>query len=208
MRSLRIFVALLVVFYPCRLQAQGTGASLVVSVASQESAVRDATVTIRNGATGFTTRALTSSSGLAVFNQLPLGGPYSVTAERIGLGTETRSGFELALGERLAIDLHLSPSAVGLGRIVAHPDPLASARSTVNTRIDARDMQAVPARGRNFTDLAGLAPTMGAEFSLGGHRTTSTNIQIDGMQARNMLRGGELGRGPYTISMEAVREFE
>jgi hypothetical protein len=49
---------------------------------------------------------------------------------------------------------------------------------------------------------------MGADFSLGGLRGTSTNMQIDGLQARNMLRGGELGRGPYTVSMEAIREFE
>src|SRR6185503_18280224 len=121
---------------------------------------------------------------------------------------ETRSGIELLLGSRVALDFELVTAAVQGTPIVVFAVAAAQNRAPVNTRIGAESMRSLPAQNRNFTDLAGLAPTMGAEFSLGGHRTTSTNIQVDGLQSRNMLRGGELGRGPYTISMEAVREFE
>lgn len=193
---------------PLTSSAQGTGASVSISASTQQSAVVGAVVTVRNEATGFSARALTNDAGRAVFSQLPLGGPYSVTVERIGLRTETRSSLELVLSARVALDFELTTAPLEVAPIVVVAEAESKSRAPVNTRIGAENMRAIPAQGRNFTDLAGLAPTMGAEFSLGGHRTTSTNIQIDGLQARNMLRGGELGRGPYTVSMEAVREFE
>ena len=73
--------------------------------------------------------------------------------------------------------------------------------------MDARTIATVPAANRNFTDLAALAPLTGADLSLGGARATSTDIRVDGLAARNRLRGGELGRGPYTLSLDpAVSE--
>jgi outer membrane receptor protein involved in Fe transport len=48
----------------------------------------------------------------------------------------------------------------------------------------------------------------GGSINLGGQRSTSTNITIDGVNARNQLTNGELGQGPYSISLEAIREFE
>jgi hypothetical protein len=53
-----------------------------------------------------------------------------------------------------------------------------------------------------------LAPTTGVQSSLLGQRWTSTDIRIDGAQAKNMLRSGEFGAGPFTLSLEAIREFE
>jgi hypothetical protein len=77
-----------------------------------------------------------------------------------------------------------------------------------STRIGGGELRSLPTTGRNFTDLAGLAPTVGPTLSINGQRPTATDIRLDGLQSRNMLRGGELGRGPYTVSMEAIREFE
>jgi hypothetical protein len=74
--------------------------------------------------------------------------------------------------------------------------------------VGVREMRELPAAGRNFTDLAALGPTVGPTLSINGQRPTATDIRVDGLQARNMLRGGELGRGPFTVSMEAIREFE
>ncbi|MEQ1856697.1 MAG: carboxypeptidase regulatory-like domain-containing protein [Longimicrobiales bacterium] len=187
--------------------AQGTGASVSVLATSGGAPVTAGTVTVRHDATGFSAQALTSSAGRAAFNQLPLG-TYSVTVERIGLRTETRTEVELMLGGRVALDMDLEPAPIAIEPIVAVAGVEVRARAPVNTRIAGATMRNLPAQNRNFTDLSSLAPTMGADFSLGGMRTTSTNIQIDGLQSRNMLRGGELGRGPYTVSMEAVREFE
>ncbi len=77
-----------------------------------------------------------------------------------------------------------------------------------NLRVGAEMIAAIPAVGRNFTDLTALAPTTGVQSSLLGQRWTSTDIRIDGAQSRNMLRAGEFGAGPFTLSLEAIREFE
>ena len=189
--------------------AQGTSASVSVHVASEGVAIPSATITMRNESTGFVTTALTSGLGQVVFSSLPIGGPYSVTVTQIGYRTETRTDHELALGSRLELDFELLPAPVQMEPVVVSAETESSRVGIgANARIDARAMAALPTLARNFTDLAGLAPTMGSDFSIGGHRATSTDIEIDGLQARNMLRGGELGRGPYTLSMEAIREFE
>src|SRR5262249_50669847 len=77
-----------------------------------------------------------------------------------------------------------------------------------NFRVSSDQLAAIPAVNRNFTDLTNLAPTTGVQSALLGQRWTSTDIRIDGVQAKNMLRSGEFGAGPFTLSMEAIREFE
>jgi len=167
-------------------------------------------VAVHNRSTGFSSTTRSNSAGQYVFAQLPLGGPYDVTARRVGFTPVTKSGYRLTLGARLGVDFTLEERATALEPIVVSADTAAVFRQRLggSTRIGTRAMTDLPAVGRNFTDLASLAPTVGAEFSIGGARATSTDVRIDGLQARNMLRGGELGRGPYTISMEAIREFE
>jgi len=62
---------------------------------------------------------------------------------------------------------------------------------------------------RSFSDLATLAPTTGRGLNIAGGRATATNIRIDGIQARNMTEGGEIGTGaPFSQSLEAIKEFE
>lgn len=80
--------------------------------------------------------------------------------------------------------------------------------NTLTKRIDRFGAStAISARNRNFNDLASLAPTsVGA--NLGGQRFSSTNYLIDGVSARNNLTSGEIGRGPFSLSLEAIREFE
>ena len=140
----------------------------------------------------------------------PLGGPYTLTARHLGFRVETRSGYQLTLGSRVVVDIVLGRAATELAPVVIagsageHRAPSMGA----NYRVDGEQLVAVPAVNRNFTDLAAMAPTAGVQSSLLGQRWTSTDIRIDGAQARNMLRAGEFGAGPFTLSMEAIREFE
>ena len=192
------------------LAAQTTDASIVGSVRSAGGdALPGAVVTVRNAATGFELRTRAGRDGHFAFLQLPLGGPYAVRASSPNYADGTSAGYELRLGSRTVVPLVLQESATALAPVVVTAEGLRRlARLGGSTPVGAREMAALPATGRNFTDLAGLAPTVGAQLSIGGARATSTDVRVDGLQARNMLRGGELGRGPYTVSMEAIREFE
>ncbi len=168
------------------------------------------TITAKNTATGIEWTVTTNATGRYAFVQLPLGGPYIVKARRVGYRSESRSGYELRLGSRSVVDLALEPSAAELDPVVIEGSETQARRSTLggNLRIGADVIERIPAAGRNFTDLAALAPTTGVQASLLGQRWTSTDIRIDGIQARNMLRAGEFGAGPFTLSMEAIREFD
>ena len=209
--SLAVCVTLLTLVAWCPAPSQGTDAGIAGRVVSESGApIGDVIVLVRNTSTGFASFTRSSDAGQYVFAQFPLGGPYEVTARRVGFEPVTKSGYRLTLGARLRVDFTLAERATALAPVVVDADTAAVflQRLGGSTRIGAAALGDLPAVGRNFTDLAALAPTVGSEFSIGGARATSTDVRIDGLQARNMLRGGELGRGPYTISMEAIREFE
>lgn len=206
-----LLAVLLQAHVPVAARAQTTDATVVVVVRSTgEDVLAGAAVELRNASTGFTARGRTGRDGRATFRQLPLGGPYTVQASRIGYAARQQSGYELGLGSRVQVELRLPDQALTLEAVVVSGDG-GLARDTRlggSTRIGGAEMRDLPTTGRNFTDLAGLAPTTGPTLSINGQRPTATDIRLDGLQSRNMLRGGELGRGPYTVSMEAVREFE
>jgi hypothetical protein len=212
--SLAVCAGLLTLVAWCPALSQGTDAAIAGRVVSESGApMGDVVVVVRNASTGFSSLTRSTDAGQYVFAQLPLGGPYEVTARRVGFEPVTKSGYRLTLGARVRVDFTLAvrtERAAALAPVVVNADTAAAFRQRLggSTRIGAMAMSDLPAVGRNFTDLAALAPTVGSEFSIGGARATSTDVRIDGLQARNMLRGGELGRGPYTISMEAIREFE
>ena len=194
-----------------RANAQGTDAVIEGRVLGPGAMpISEALITVRNEATGFATSVRSVASGRFLFAQLPLGGPYRLSARHVGFAPFERSGLQLTLGARITVGVSLTPAATTLTAVVVREDSQAVTRQRLggSTRVDPRALQSIPTLGRNFTDLTSLAPTVGADQSIGGARPTSTDIRIDGLQARNMLRGGELGRGPYTLSMEAIREFE
>ena len=134
----------------------------------------DAIVTVRNRSTGFTTATHSNAAGRYAFAQLPLGGPYEVTARRLGYDAVTKAGYRLTLGARLHVDFTLSERATALASVVVRADTGAASAQRLggSTRIGARAMSNLPAVGRNFTDLAALAPTVGAEFSRLGTATS------------------------------------
>src|SRR5262249_21713287 len=167
-------------------------------------------VTARNTATGVQWTINTTETGRFSFLQLPLGGPYTITARRIGFRPETRSGYQLTLGSRVLVDIALGRQATELAPIVVAGTAQERRAPSMgaNFRVSSDQLAAIPAVNRNFTDLTNLAPTTGVQSALLGQRWTSTDIRIDGAQAKNMLRSGEFGAGPFTLSMEAIREFE
>lgn len=207
--ALSASVFLLLVAMPAR--AQTVDASILGTVRDSAGVtLAGATVTATNEATGIVWTVTTTSTGRFSFLQLPLGGPYTISARHIGFRSDNRSGYQLALGSRVVLDLQLLRIATELQGVMvsAAANERRSPSMGANYRVGSEQLSSVPAVNRNFTDLAALAPTTGVQSSLLGQRWTSTDIRVDGAQARNMLRAGEFGAGPFTLSMEAIREFE
>jgi hypothetical protein len=195
------------------LHAQGTDAVIAGRVVdSTGQALAGVEVLVRNAATGYTGRSLTRADGRFLFPQLPLGTAYTVTVRRLGYQAQVRAGLNLTLGDRLELAFRLEPSTANLDPVVITDNASTGARRErlgASTKVSAREIEELPVQNRNFTDLALLAPTTsGGGFNIGGARATSTDVRIDGVSARNQLGGGQVGRGPFTLSMAAIREFE
>ncbi|WP_233636073.1 TonB-dependent receptor [Hymenobacter setariae] len=166
-------------------------------------------VMVRNEATGFQTSTVTGVDGRYRLRQLPLGKPYTVRASFVGSGTQVKNDLALNLGDQLAVDFTLAPASVGLQEVVVKGNALNSRidRLGSSTAITDQTIREIPVLNRSFTNLAALAPTSNGG-SLSGQLASSTNYLIDGVSARNNLTSGAVGNGPFSLSLEAIREFE
>ena len=211
--ALRFFLVvflLMTTFHSSVLFGQSTDASAkgIVSDNSKKP-LAGATVKITNNSTGFTSNSQTNNEGQYFFKQLPLGTPYSIQVSFVGYKTQTINNLSLNLGDELINDFLLSGNNSTLQEVVVSTNSISSRidRFGASTAISAKIIQQIPAQNRNFNDLASLSPvTNGA--NIGGQRFSSTNYLIDGVSARNNLTSGEIGRGPFSLSLEAIREFE
>ena len=196
-----------------RAAAQTTQASIsgVISE-NQKSPLPGATVQVRNESTGFTTGTLTNAQGTYSFKELPLGGPYTVRVTFIGYGEQTRTGYALNQGDAIRVNISMQES----GQTLQVVDVVASGLKNkvenlgAATAISARSIASLPVNGRNFTNLMDLSP-LSRGGNISGQLGSSTNYTIDGMNAKNPTSAGSTtsrSGAPYSISIEAVREFK
>ncbi len=207
-----LLMMLLTAFSAQHVLAQATNASITGKVLDETNLpLVGATVMVENGATGFKAYSITSEDGNFNFQQLPLGKPYSISVSFVGYSTKVRNGYELNQGDRINLEFELTTGETELSEVIISANNLDNEIDKLGgvTSINATQIKNLPTEGRNFTNLTSLSPLQGGgAINLGGQRRTSTNITLDGVNARNQLTAGEIGRGPYTVSIEAIREFE
>ena len=190
--------------------AQSTDASITGRVQNAvKMPLAGSSVTVINESTGFKSVTQTNNEGEYYFRQLPLGSPYKVEVTSVGFTSQVNRNLTLNLGDQLVINFLLEVRTGSLEDVVVRTNPLTKRidRYGASTAISAKTIQQIPAQNRNFSSLASLAPTTNGG-NIGGQRFSSTNYVIDGVSARNNLTSGALGSGPYSLSMEAIREFE
>ncbi len=192
--------------------SQGTNATIYGKVVDEKNeAVIGATVLVKNESTGFQTGAVTNLLGEYYLQQLPLGKPYSITISYIGLQTQQFTDYSLNQGDKLKIDSKLAQGDVELQGITVNASSFLNKetdRAGAAVAVTSLQMKQLPIEGRNFQALIALSPLQGTSGGLSGQRASSTNVTIDGTNARSMYTNGAVGNGPYTISQEAIREFQ
>ncbi len=190
--------------------SQATNASISGKVTDKSGEpLIGAALLIKNELTGFTASAVTNLTGSYIVNQLPLATDYSVTATYLGYGTKVFSGYEVSQGDHIKLDIELSEEAQSLSEVSVVANSLSNSidRFGSSTAVTAKDMATLPVNGRNFNSLVDLSPVSNGSNLL-GQLYSSTNYTIDGMTNRSPLSSGSTNRGPFSISMEAIREFE
>jgi hypothetical protein len=176
-------------------------------------------ISVRNSSTGFQETRRTDNAGRYVFAQLPIGGPYTVTVRKLGFQAQSRTGITLNLGDRVALNFVMGATSQELAAVEVRGDREAKRTERVGASfvVDQEKIRELPIANRSFADLAIIAPTTSlagtggiitSSSSISGGRVSSTDIRVDGVQQKNTLWGTGSGRGPYSLSVEAIQEFE
>ncbi|MBT1704758.1 TonB-dependent receptor [Chryseosolibacter indicus] len=208
-----LFAFVCLVFNYVAVNAQTTHATISGTVTGNQNEVLvGATVLVKNESTGFTTGTQTNAQGDFLFKELPLGGPYTVTVSYIGFSEQKQTGFILHQGDAIRVKTNLQESNQSLDAVEVEASSLQNQVENfgASTSISAREITKLPVNGRNFTTLMDLSP-LSRGGNIAGQLGSSTNYTIDGMNAKNPTSAGSTtsrSGAPYSISMEAVREFQ
>jgi outer membrane receptor for ferrienterochelin and colicin len=201
--------------------AQGvtTGAITGMITNEQNQPVDQAQITISNPRTGFSTNATTRESGRYFVQGLEVGGPYTVTARRIGMAPTTRTDVIVSLSQATRVDMQLRSQAVQLGGVMieaTRTEVFAPSNTGTRSIVSDTAIQRLPTLSRNLTDFIKMTPqasTTGAGFSGGGMSNRMNNVQIDGASERDVFGLGSTGTpgaevGAKGISIDAVKEYQ
>ena len=159
--------------------------------------VPGARINITEAATGVQTPLVTNAAGFYAAPALK-SGIYSVSAAASGFRTETRTGIEVRVQERLEVDFRLEVGVTSAEITVSSSAPLLeSETSSLGQVIQDRSISDLPLNGRNFTQLATLGPgtlpsNRTAErdnFVANGARPVQNSYLLDGVENKNRILG-------------------
>jgi len=153
------------------------------------------------------------TDGLGIY-RLPVRiGTLRVSADLQGFGTFERTGLELLAGQQAAINIQLTPSTVQETITVTGDAPLVNvSSSSLGKAIDRRQMEDLPINGRNWVDLAMMAPGSRLNASteepgtlVGTIGVGTFQLNLDGMRVTQNQTSG-FGQPHY--SKDAIADFE
>ncbi len=215
------------VLSPSPLRGQVVGGSVSGTISDKSGAVvANATVSMKNLATGVTTAVTTNSQGLySIPNLLP--GNYQQTVSAAGFENSIRSGLVLTVGAQVVSNIEMKVGSVTESvQVSDQPPDIQLESSTISGNMDSRTIVELPLNARSWTDLAQLQPGvstiralapvsstdrlgrgLGVELSVSGGRPQQNNYLLNGIsindytnQAPGSILGGNLG-------VDAVSEF-
>jgi len=162
------------------------------------------------------TRATTSSStGLYRFDLLPPG-HYELKVTMPGFRATTVGPFELFVSQTSTVNVTLQPGVVSETVTVTEEAPIVdTTKTSVGTTFTPDDVEDMPLNGRDFGNLAFLAPgarpvnsydptkNRVAVFSIDGSTGRNVNVTVNGIDNKDNSVGGPVMQLPLT----AVEEF-
>lgn len=182
--------------------------------------VPGAAVRLRNAATGQTRQTRSDDHGSYSFPLL-LAGAYELKAEHSGFATQLVRNLVLEVGQTLRLDIRLQLAHKQTSfRVESRPPLVEMASPAIGEQIDNRRVNQLPLNGRQFSQLALLAPgaappypnsatqqfntaAQGIGFSVDGQRSERNNFSLDGISLMEPF-AYSLTVNP---SVDAIREF-
>ncbi len=188
----------------CSLLAQQTLGSITGEVSdSSGGVIPNATVTILSEQTGLTRTLKTSSTGIYLFSNLPIG-TYTLTYSSDGFDNQSTPHISIQADRTATVNAQLKAGSKG-ETVTVDASPLLNAVDTTNGYVlDKAQIEGVPLATGSFTGLAILTPGVNAELLGGtgasdglgnqpiwanGQRDTSNTFLLNGVDASNLFNG-------------------
>ncbi|MBW3654855.1 MAG: carboxypeptidase-like regulatory domain-containing protein, partial [Gemmatimonadetes bacterium] len=180
-----LFAVLAGVFSPVALWAQVTTGSLSGTVTTGAGEpVSGASVSAVHQPSGTRYTGTTRADGRFQIAGMRVGGPYTVTVARLGLGSQSRQGVTVNLGSTTNLSFSLAEATLTLETVtvqgqrtgaVFSPDRTGAATTVAREAIDA-----LPTVNRRIEDFARLTPQASGGLSFAGTDNRLNNITVDG----------------------------
>ena len=201
--------------------AQSTSAGLGGTVSGADGQpVAGAEVTITHVESGTVSHALTDAGGNYSARGLRVGGPYTITINKAGEGTTTRSNVYLQLNQVADIDASLAGDVTDLGGVTvvasAAQDLFTSDTKGIGTSVSGRELEIMPQGNRSIDDVARLDPRItvidqaSGSISVAGINNRFNDISVDGMSQGDPFGLNSNGM-PYTgspISVDTIQAYD
>lgn len=198
--------------------AQETTGTIIGTVTDDSGGVLPGvTVVLRHTGTGQTFERVTSAQGSYSAPLLPIG-QYDLTFTLTGFQQRVVRGVAVSVNDRLQIDTQM---VVGGITEVVEVTSATSVQPTASlqTLIDAQQVQELPISNRNFAHLASIAPGVSSDMAdeIGVGLTSTMNLSINGARrnAVNWLVDGvsnvDVGSNITLLStptLESIQEFK
>ena len=220
MRKSILFVALFLLIWSFGQQtsfAQATASATLEGTITDktQAVIKSASVTITNKATGVTRTTSTNDIGIYRFELLPAS-KYEIKVSASGFTSAVTEGVDLLVGRVTTLDYTLNPGATAETVTVTAETPILDTQKTdVGLNITPEQVRDLPLNGRDFANLAILAP--GAKpvdsydptknriaiFGINGSSGRNVNVTVNGVDNKDNTVGGPVMQLP----LEAVQEF-
>ena len=194
-------------------QGVTTGAISGIVTDSSGAPVVGARVTAVHVPSGTQYVAVSRASGAYSLLNLRVGGPFRVTATRVGSQPRTEDDIYLTLGETRRMDFVLAALAQQLAgqRIVAVSET-ETVRTGASITVSPLQVTSMPSAKRSTRDLTRLDPRSDGNYSFGGRNWLFNNVTLDGSYFNNSYGlddpapGGQTNSEPVPFdAVEQVR---
>src|SRR5262245_7605021 len=184
---------------------------------SSGAVVPGAQVTVTNQKTSLTRDSVTNGEGYFTIPLLPPG-EYRIAVKKDGFKPIVRPDVALNVEQVARLDFALEAGAVSETVTITSNAPLMNTEtSSVGQVVDNKTVVTLPLNGRNYSQLAALAPgatpNPGSRtedgFSLNGNRLFQNSFQVDGADNNNYIFGVDTNSTQaLRPSVDAIQEFK
>lgn len=179
--------------------------------------IPNAEVKASNLDTGSQFRTVSGENGFYALNALPRG-TYTLSVSAPGFATASRPGVVVNVNSRLEVGFQLRPGEVTETIEVTGETPLLETESgSLGQVVENKTLITLPLNGRNYSQLAvlapGVTPNAGSRaadgFSINGNRTFQNVFLVDGIDNNNYILGVDTNSTQaLRPSVDAIQEFK